>query len=185
MTRKASIFVVCVLVACGGSMTTVDGNQDTNSLSTTDQNQLCTDTYNFVKNAMSSGDIAKISCGFAGASLDGGDCQTTYNTCLANAQQNQQQLPPTPDCTGFDQAIAKCNTTVSEYTKCLQEEVDAMKSMESQLPFCTQAQEESAALQAYAKISSDCIQLMQTCSITFGPTSGSSSSSSFDGGGGG
>ena len=182
MNRSTYLLVTCVLVACGGSMTTVDGNDNTNSLSSTDQNQLCIDTYNYVKNNVSTDDVAKISCGFAGAEADGGDCQSTYDTCVANAEKTATPLPAAPDCTAFDQSIAKCDTTVAEYTKCLQQEVDAMKSMESQFPFCSQAQEESAALQAYAKISSDCLQLMQTCTITFGPTSGSSSSGSFDGG---
>lgn len=181
--RSTSIFIACVgvvgVIACGGSITSVDGNDTTNTLTPADQNQLCTDTYNYVRNAVSSGEIAKLECGFGGATLaDGGtgDCQQTYDTCVANASTNTIPLPATPDCTAFDQAVASCNTTVATYTKCLQEEVDAMKSLESQFPLCTQAEEESASLAAYSKLTVDCIQLMQTCTITFAPGGGSSSS---------
>ena len=170
-------------------MTTVDGNESTSTLTPTDQDQLCVDTFNYVKANFTANDIAKMECGFTDSqSQDPSSCTTKYQTCLSAAQANLQQFqyPATPDCTGFDAAVAKCNTTVAEYTKCLQQEVDAMKAMESDFPLCTQADATNAELAALGKMSSDCITLMQTCSLTFAPSSSSSSSGgNLDAGGGG
>ncbi len=170
-------------------MTSVSGSENTSSLSPTDQNQLCLDTYDYVKSSFSNDDIAKMECGFqgAGTTTDPSTCSSTYQTCVTKAEQQLQTnnpLPATPDCTGFDQAIAQCNTTVAEYTKCLQQEIDAIKSLESSFPLCTQAEATSAEIAAAGKISTDCIQLMQTCKISFAP-SGTSGGGPVDAGGGG
>lgn len=174
---RSSSLLFLFAIACGGSVTTVDGNKDTSNLTPTDQNQLCLDTYNYVRTSFTNDDIAKMECGFK-LSQDPSTCATTYTTCLTAAQAQLQQttIPTTPDCTGFDAAIAKCNTTVAEYTKCLQQEVDAMKSLESSFPLCSQSAATSAEITAMSKLSQDCIQLMQTCELSFGPTSGGGSS---------
>ncbi len=173
---RKSIFLVCAIgVACGGSVTSVDGNKNTSTLTPTDQNQLCNDVYNYMKSSLSSTDLARLECGFSGSSTPNNDptaCQNAFNTCVAQASPNMNWPTGTIDCTNFDQQVAKCNTTVAEYTKCLTEEVAMIKSMESQMPFCSQAQAESAALQAYGNLSSDCLQMMNTCQF---PISSSSS----------
>ena len=173
---RSSLFLLLFAFACGGQVTSVDGNKDTSSLGSTDQNQLCLDTYNYVRTSLSNDDIAKMECGFE-ISQDPSTCASTYETCVTTAEAQLQgtTLPATPDCTGFDAAVAQCNTTVAEYTKCLQQEVDAMKSLESSFPLCTQADATSAELAAMNKLSQDCIQLMQTCQLTFAPGSGSGS----------
>ena len=186
---RASFLFGFALIACGGTMTTVDGNENTSTLPTNDKDQLCLDTYDYVRNALSNDDLAKLECGFnQTTSQDPSACDSAYQACLVTARANVQQIqwPLSPDCTGFDQSIAACNTTVSQYTKCLQEEVDAVKAMESDFPFCTQAAEQSAAIAAASHLSQDCIQLLDTCHPSFVPSSsGSSSTGSFDDGGGG
>ena len=42
--------IVAVAAACGGQITTVNGNENTATLSPTDQNQLCNDVYNYIRN---------------------------------------------------------------------------------------------------------------------------------------
>jgi hypothetical protein len=172
------------LAACGGAVTSVDGNKNTNSLTPTDQDQLCLDTYNYVKSSISVDDIAKLECGFQTTSTDPSSCAQTYQTCLTTAEANAQQIswPLAPDCTGFDQSVAACNTTVAEYTKCLQEEVDALKSLESSFPLCSTAQEQAAGIQAESRLTTDCLALMQTCQITFVPAGSGSSGGAPNGG---
>jgi hypothetical protein len=174
------------LIACGGTMTTVDGNENTQTLPSTDKDQLCLDTYNYVRNTFSNDDLAKLECGFTQTtSQDPVACNSAYQACLKNAQANVQQIqwPLVPDCTAFDNSIAQCNTTVSQYTKCLQEEVDVVKAMEGDFPFCTQAAEEQAALAAASHLSQDCIALLQTCHPAFAPSQ--SGGGTVDAGGGG
>jgi hypothetical protein len=171
--------LMLVAIACGGSVTSVDGSKSTGMLTPADQNQLCTDVYNYVVNNFSSGDAVKYECG--SEAVDQANCQQAYATCIA-------QTPALPDagivmgaldCTTFDQAVAQCNTTVSEYSKCLQQELSALKSIEGQMPLCGQGALEAAELSALSNnLSSDCIQLLTTCQLTFVP--GSSSSSGFD-----
>jgi hypothetical protein len=174
---RASFLFGFALVACGGTMTTVDGNENTQTLPTADKDQLCLDTYNYVRNNFSTDDLAKLECGFSQSpTQDPSACQTAYQSCLTTARANVQQIqwPLVPDCTSFDQSVASCNTTVSEYTKCLQEELDAVKAMEGDFPFCTQAAEEQAALAAASHLSQDCITLLQTCHPAFAPSSSGS-----------
>jgi len=167
---------VALILACGGKFnTSVDGNKPTDQLGPTDSNQLCTDEYNYITSSFSVSDLAKIAC--ADAYDQGGDCQTTFNTCVAQSQ-TLAQWPP-PDCNAFAQSLAQCNTTVGQYTDCVTQEVNVLKSIESKVPFCTQGDEESAFLQAESQVSAACLQLLQECPLTFG---GSSSSNSFDGG---
>jgi len=176
---------VCLAVACGGRVTTVDGNESTANLTPSDQDQLCLDTYNYIRTSFSNDDLAKLECGFNGAtSQDPATCDTAYETCLTNARANVQQIqwPTTPDCTGFDQQVAACNTTVGEYTKCLQQELDLVKALEGDFPLCSQAAEQAAALSAAGKLSTDCIQLLDKCHVTFVP---GATATTLDGGGGG
>jgi len=186
---RASFLFGFALIACGGTMTTVDGNENTSTLPATDKDQLCLDTYNYVRTNFSTDDLAKLECGFTQTtSQDPSACESAYQACLTNAKANVQQIqwPLEPDCSGFDQSIASCNTTVSQYTKCLQEELDAVKAMEGSFPFCTQAAEQQAAFAAASHLTQDCITLLETCHPAFAPsTSGSSNSGGFDGGGGG
>jgi hypothetical protein len=167
-------FVLCLAAAaCGGSVTTVDGNKNTSTLQPTDQDQLCLDTYNYVRNSFSTDDLAMMECGFTPqtTSQDPAACNSAYQACLTNARANVQQIqwPLAPDCTGFDQSIAACNTTVAEYSKCLQEEVSVVKTMEGYFPLCSQAAEQQAAIAGAAHLSQDCISLLQTCHPSFVP----------------
>jgi hypothetical protein len=181
----AGAFVGGVVVACGGSVTSVDGNKNTSSLDPTDQNQLCIDTYNYIKSSISPADMAAMACGFAGVSStsDPTTCQSDYTTCVAQqtAAMGTQMNQPV-NCTGFDQTLAQCNTTVATYTKCLAQELDMMKSLEAQFPLCSAAAAQTAELAALNKLSGDCIALMQTCQMAFPGAGSSSSSNSPDGG---
>lgn len=167
---------VVVLVACGGKVTSVDGNKQTNQLAPSDQNQLCTDEYNYITGSFSTQDLARISC--SSAFENGGDCQTAFNDCVAQA--STVAVWPPPDCNAFAQALAQCNTTVSQYSDCIQQEVNVLKSIESKLPFCSQGDEEAAFIQAEGQVSAACLNLLQECPITFGGSS--SSGGGVDGG---
>jgi hypothetical protein len=168
---RVSIAVFGLLAACGGSVTSVDGNQNTSTLTPTDQDQLCLDTYNYVRTAFSNDDLAKLQCGFTNQSQDPSTCDSAYQACLVNARANVQQIqwPLVPDCTAFDANVKACNTTVAEYSKCLEQELDVVKSMETHFPLCTQAEQQSAALSAASKLSTDCLALLDTCHPSFVP----------------
>ena len=169
---RSSLMLAFVAIGCGGAVTTVDGNENTANLTPDDQDQLCLDTYNYVRNAFSTDDLAKLECGFNQTqSQDPSACNSAYQACLTTARANVQQIqwPLAPDCSGFDQQVASCNTTVGEYSKCLQEEVDVMKAFEANFPFCTQAAEQSAAIAAAGKLTQDCITLLDKCHPSFVP----------------
>jgi hypothetical protein len=169
---RSSLMLALVAIGCGGAVTTVDGNENTANLTPADQDQLCLDTYNYVRNAFSTDDLAKLECGFSQTqSQDPSACNSAYAACLTNARANVQQIqwPLAPDCTGFDQQVAACNTTVGQYSKCLQQELDVVKALEGSFPLCTQAAEQSAAIAAAGKLSQDCIALLNTCHPSFVP----------------
>jgi hypothetical protein len=173
MQRSLGIFFFAA-AACGGAVTTVDGSKSTGTLSPTDQNQLCDDTYNYILANFSQNDIAKLSCGFQG--MNQPSCPQTYDTCVTTMTATEKPLPAVPDCTGFNQGVAKCNTTVDEYTKCLKEELDAVKAMEASFPLCDQATAQVAEINALQHLTADCVQLMQTCQIAFAPSTNKSGS---------
>ena len=185
---RRSIFLLCIIgVACGGSVTSVDGNKSTATLSPTDQNQLCTDVYNYVKASFSPTDIARMSCGFSfstSGTTDPTTCQSDFSACVQKETANTTNGLNQPlDCTTFDQQVASCNTTVATYTKCLTEEVNAMKSLESQMPFCSQSAAEAADLNAMSQLSSDCLALANSCpGLGFGGTTSSGGGATSDGG---
>jgi len=170
--RASFLLGFALIVACGGTMTTVDGNENTSTLPTSDKDQLCLDTYNYVRNAFSTEDLARLECGFSQtSSQDPAACNSAYQACLVNARANVQQIqwPLAPDCTNFNQSITACNTTVSQYTKCLQEEVNVVKVMEGDFPLCSQAAQQAAAIAAAGQLSQDCIALLDTCHPSFVP----------------
>ena len=163
---------IAVVAACGGQITTVDGSKNTQTLSPTDQNQLCNDVYNYVKSNFSTNDGMKLGCGFSSATQP--NCQQAYNNCLAQSATVDAGaiLNGPPDCTGFNQAVAQCNTTVAEYTKCVEQEMNIIKNLEGQMPICGQAALEAADINALQSLSSDCVQLLTSCQLTFSPTPG-------------
>jgi hypothetical protein len=186
MRRSSTILFLGLLVACGGAVTSVDGNDPTASLSPTDQDQLCNDTYNYARQNLSPTDVAKISCGFQTEVDAGATCSQAFNTCVAQETNGIGALPPGPptaaECATFNQQVAACNTTVGEYTKCLVQELNAVKSLEGQMPLCTEAAMQIAELNALSQFSEDCVALLDSCQITFVPTGGSVSVTQFDGG---
>lgn len=172
-----SIFVftltaVALAVACGGKFdTSVSSSEPTNQLPPADSNQLCNDEYNYITSSFSVDDLARISCG--GSYEQGGDCTTEFNLCVAQ-RQGVTKWPP-PDCTAFANGMAQCDVTVGEYTDCIQQQVNVMKSIEGQLPFCSEGEAEQAYLQAESQVSAQCLQIMKDCPVTFGGSDSSSS----------
>jgi hypothetical protein len=183
MRRIVPIFLCVVSVGCSGSITSVDGSKKTNALSPTDKAQLCEDTFNYVVDAFSADDIARLACGF-GATDSGGasSCQSDFDKCVSEtAKQASAPLEGAkPNCTGFNASIAKCNVTVDQYTQCLEEQLDAMKTLIDKAPFCTESAITSASIGLLGSLSAECIQLISTCTISFapGPTGSSDSASS-------
>ncbi len=184
---SACVGVVGVVIACGGQVTSVDGSKNVGSLSSSDSNQLCNDTFNYFISNFSTSDILKITCGLEGSEVglqpDAGSssssCTQSYQTCLS--QGTSVTIPTAPDCTGFAASVASCNTTVDTYSKCVKEEINALKQLEGQLPLCDPGALEQAELQADSQIDATCLALTQQgCNFNVGVSS--SSSSSFDGG---
>jgi hypothetical protein len=173
--------IAAVAVACGGKFTTtVDSSKPASGLTPADSTQLCQDEYHYVVSSVSLDDFAKITC--ISSFQESGDCQTTFDSCVAKAEASASGTwPPTqaPDCTSFAASLAKCDVTVGQYSDCIEQEVNVLKSIESKLPFCTEGDEESAVLQADSQLSAECLNIMQECPLDFG---GSSSSSSVDAG---
>jgi hypothetical protein len=174
---RRSIFLLCAIgVACGGSVTSVDGNKSTATLTPADENQLCTDVYDYMKSSFSPADMARLACGFSSTTdTTTTTCQNDFSACVTEQTATMSTaMNGAPDCTAFQQQVAACNTTVATYTKCLVQEIDAMKSLESQFPLCTPGAAQSAELQAMSKLSADCLALMQTCQVVAVGGSGSS-----------
>ncbi len=181
MRRAIFLCVPIVAAACGGAVTTVDGNDNTGSLTPTDQNQLCVDTFNYVKNDFSTTDLAKLECGNQ-ESANGNTqvCNDTYNSCVTKAEAQLALENPlataTPDCTGFNEQVAKCNTTVGEYAKCFKEEIDFVKNLEGKFPLCSQSSAQAAEIIGLQSLSEDCVNLLTSCQLTFAPSGGSGGS---------
>jgi hypothetical protein len=99
------------------------------------------------------------------------------------SQGTKTTIPTAPDCTSFAAAVASCNTTVSTYSQCVKEDINALKQLESQLPLCDPGTLEQAELQEAAQLDATCLALTQQgCDFSVGIGSSSSSSSGFDGG---
>lgn len=173
--------VIVGIVACGGSITSVDGSKNVPTLSSADANQLCNDTYQYFVSSFSSSDITKVGCGFeAGAQQDPSTCSSTYQTCLSSATTTT--IPTTPDCSGFAAEVASCNTTVDTFTQCFKMEISVLKDLEGQMPLCAAGALEAAEIQEDSKFGATCLALSEAgCNFALGFGS-SSSSSSGDGG---
>ncbi|HEY1954297.1 MAG TPA: hypothetical protein VGH28_01765 [Polyangiaceae bacterium] len=170
--------LAAVIAACGGKFTAVDSNKPTNQLEPSDSNQLCHDEYDFILSSFSENDLVNLTC--ADAFDQGGDCHASFDACVSKAKATAVWPPAQgPDCNAFAQALAQCNTTVGQYSDCIQQEVNVLESVESKVPFCSQGDEESAFLQAEGQVSAACLTIFQKCPLQFG---GSSSSSTVDAG---
>ncbi len=174
--RKIACFLVLALAACSTTVTTVDGNKQVNKLSPSDDEQLCKDIANYIESSFSGDDLAKIACGFSSSS--GGSCQADFESCVSNSHVSTTPIVNPSDCAGFTASLKKCDTTVGEFTTCVQQMVDALGQLESQLPVCTQADEEKALVSLESSFSSDCLQLLDKCQILFGSSTSSSGGSS-------
>jgi hypothetical protein len=192
--RAILIFAGCSAIltsaACGGSITTVDGNANTGSLQPTQKQQLCSDVYTYVTNNFSVSDFAALTCGAEASSQK--NCQQAYSSCLAKSPSaGGIPVPTAPtksDCAAFEQAVVLCHSTVAEFSNCVEEALNAVKILESQEPLCTTADYEAAGLMAVQSLSSDCVSLFTSCESALVPGTGSSvnvgGSSKLDGGAG-
>jgi len=134
--RKIACFFVLTLAACSTTITTVDGNKQVKSLSPSDDEQLCQDIANYVESNLSSEDIARIACGFS--STSSGSCQSDFDKCVSNIHITTTPIVNASDCSGFTASLKNCDATVSQYSTCIEEMVDALATLEPQFPLCSQ-----------------------------------------------
>ena len=179
--RKLAWLVVLALGACSTTVTSVDGNKNVATLTPSDGDQLCKDIASYVSGALSPEEIVRIGCGFAMSDAGGSSCQANFDQCVKDANVTTTPIADPSDCDAFRASLKGCNVTVDQYTTCLQQAVDALSKLEQDVPFCSEQALETAAAGAEGDISSDCLTIFQTCSLSFGGTSTSSSGSS-DGG---
>lgn len=160
-----SSVVALWIAACGGRVTSVDDNKKVGSLSPTDTNMLCSDTYNYFRMQFAPDDLAKLSCGFRNQGSP--TCKADYDKCVADITP-KIGTPSTPNCTGFDQLLAKCgNVSVGQWVTCYKQAIDVMKSSVGSFPLCTQEQVQQWGLNAAGKISQECLGLWIGCSASF------------------
>lgn len=164
-------FLVTALVlwigACGGSITTVDGNKPVGTLTPTDKGTLCQDVYTYSRIVLSSTDYARIACGLRGGTIDSPTCMQDFQTCVQDLAP-KLMFPQNPNCDGFNQALAVCgNITVSQWEVCFKQSIDLMKSISGSLPFCTRADQQQLAFALSGKLSAQCIQIWSRCYASF------------------
>lgn len=169
---RSFLGLIVVIAACGGSVTTVDNNKKTSTLSAQDQTSLCQDTFNYARSNISPSDAAKMACGFKAANDP--NCMQTYNQCIASFPTTSWSTA-TPDCSNFNQFIANCDVTVGQYADCFKQEIDAIKSLASRFPVCDKAQLLQIEIDASRGISTQCIAALSKCKFVV--STGSSSSS--------
>lgn len=158
--------ISAVLVACGGAVTTVDGNKDVSTLTPTDKDQLCKDVNSYVQTSISPTDFKKLICGSLSYSTNAAQCQTQFQTCMADPKRDVT-FSTTIDCNGFASTILKCNgVTVSQFSDCFKQYVDAIKAYSSHMPICDAAARQQAQLDILNHISNQCLQTLIKCSST-------------------
>lgn len=165
--------VTGVLVACGGAITSVDGNKQVSTLGPTDQQQLCHDIVNYVETSISPTDMKKFICGISlSTSSDPAACQSKFTTCMNDPNKNISYSTMV-NCNGFSTTLLKCTgVTVSQFTNCYKQEIDIIKIYASKMPICDRAAAQAAALDAVKNISQECLQVFQKCSISTGGGTG-------------
>jgi len=155
-----------VLVACGGAVTTVDGNKDVSTLNPMDKDQLCHDVANYVQTSISATDFKKFICGSLSYSTDAAQCQAQFQTCMADPKRDVS-FSTMIDCNGFSNTILKCQgVTVSQFSDCYKQYVDAIKSYSQKMPICDQQARINAQVDILNHISTQCLQTLIKCSNT-------------------
>ncbi len=156
-----------VLVACGGAVTSVDGNKQVSTLGPTDQDQLCHDIVNYVETSISPNDLKKFLCGITlSTSTDPTTCQSKFQTCMNDPTKNIS-FSTMVNCNGFKTTLLRCTgVTVSQLTDCYKQEIDIIKSLASRMPICDKAAAQAALIDASSRISQQCREVFIKCSIS-------------------
>lgn len=163
---KRQWWISAVLVACGGAVTTVDGNKDISTLGPTDKDQLCHDVANYVQTSISPTDFKKFICGSTSFATDPTTCQTQFQTCMADPKRDVT-FSSMIDCNGFAMTVLKCQgVTVSQFSDCYKQFVDAIKAYASHMPICDQQARINAQTDILNHISTQCLQMLIKCSNT-------------------
>jgi hypothetical protein len=163
---KREWLITAILVACGGAVTSVDGNKDVSTLGPTDKDQLCHDVANYVQTSISPTDFKKFVCGATSFSNDPTTCQAEFQTCMADPKRDVT-FSSMIDCNGFAMTILKCQgVTVSQFSDCFKQYVDAIKTFASHMPICDPAAQLAAEKDLLNHISNQCLQTLSRCSGT-------------------
>ncbi|HVY48920.1 MAG TPA: hypothetical protein VHB21_23685 [Minicystis sp.] len=172
--RKLVWLVVVGVAACSPSVTSVDGNKNVKSLSPSDGKQLCEDVVTYISDNLSGDELAKVACGFS--VTPGASCQSEFDKCVADANITAP-IAGTADCSSFEATLKNCDTTVEQYTTCIEQMVDAFGKLAGEVPLCTDQAQMQAFVGLASDISPDCLKVFQTCNVSLGSTMTSSSGS--------
>jgi len=162
--RTFQVLFVLTLAACGSSVTSVDGDTKTKDLSPGDKTQLCQDVANYVAEAFSPEEIARIGCGFSGSD-DTASCEAAFEECVANAPK-VTPIADAANCEAFESMLAGCDATVDEFATCTEQMVDALASLEDKVPLCSQEAQLSAFYGLQNDISTECLTMFTSCQVS-------------------
>jgi hypothetical protein len=169
--RKLAWLVPFALAACGTTVTSVDGDKHLQNLSPSEGDQLCEDIANYVSDAFSGEELARIACGFAVS--EGASCKSDFNDCVAHANVGTP-IADTANCDAFRETLKSCDATVGQFADCVTQMVDALGKLEQEVPLCSQQAQIDALVGLESDLSSECITLFSKCQVSFGGTSSSS-----------
>jgi hypothetical protein len=165
--RGRNFIISAIFVACGGAISSVDGNKDVSTLGANDQDQLCHDIINYVETSISTNDLKKFLCGITlTSSSDPITCKANFDKCMADPNRNISYSTMI-NCNGFSTTLLKCTgVTVSQFTECYKQEVDLIKSFAGKMPLCDKNSLVAAESDAINHISNQCMQVFLKCSIS-------------------
>lgn len=164
--RARNYILAAIFVACGGAISSVDGNKDVGTLSKTDQDQLCHDVVNYVETSISNNDFKKFICGVSSGSTDPITCQANFQKCMDDPKRDINYSTMV-NCDSFSQFVVNCKgVTVSQFTDCYKQYTDLLKTYASKMPVCDATARQQLALDLTNKISTQCVQMLIKCANT-------------------
>lgn len=129
-------------IGCGDDGTSVDGNKKLSELTITEIQDFCLDIAKSL--SMKADDFKKIGCTAAGL-LAGGmagtedgineqACEQAYDACMQQDLPGNIDFPSAEESCRLDEIeLSDCDVTVNEVKACLQDTMDLMQEMMSQL----------------------------------------------------
>ena len=128
----------------GGSVTSVPGNTSLATLTPAQATQICTDSTAYASRSISKSDACKlvgfitVATGVAFGSVTTDQmAQTTCQAAVDSCNNSSSDAGATGNCSIGDTSTCAATATVSEYSTCITDSVNATKSSLASIPACS------------------------------------------------